>query len=254
MKEILYIVVPAYNEAANIRNLVRSWYPIIRKLNEQRESEQNGESESKETQSGGESRLVVINDGSRDETYEILKQMESEYPYLTALTKPNEGHGPTLLFGYRYALEQGADFVFQTDSDGQTNPREFGRFWKLRHKYEALFGNRIRRGDGISRDFVEKVLCFLLFLFFQVRVPDANAPFRLMRRSYLERYLPKIPKDYNLPNVMLVTFGVREHRSVRFLPVSFRPRQGGKNSVDMRKIVRIGMQALKDFRAFRSAM
>lgn len=253
------MIVPAYNEEENIRKFVGSWYPVIQKLNQKqimqdvkaasdRTADKSG---SKRPEPAGLSRLVIIDDGSRDSTFEVLRQMEKTHPYLTALTKSNEGHGPTLLFGYRYALEHGADYVFQTDSDGQTNPHEFGRFWRLRHHYEAIFGNRRRRGDGFSRFLVEKVLCLILFLYFHVRVPDANAPFRLMDRSYLEHYLKKIPADYNLPNVMLVAYGAGDRRRIRFLPISFRNRQGGKNSINMKKIVRTGIQALKDFRQFR---
>jgi len=45
-------------------------------------------------------------------------------------------------------IKSGADWIFQTDSDGQTNPDEFEAFWCRREKYDALFGNRTVRGDG----------------------------------------------------------------------------------------------------------
>ncbi|MGI6056080.1 MAG: glycosyltransferase family 2 protein [Bilifractor sp.] len=234
MEDILYIVVPAYNESENIRRLVSDWYPVVERHSAE-----------------GKSRLVVVNDGSRDDTYEILQKLALSRPLLQPLTKPNGGHGPTVLFAYRYALGQKADYIFQTDSDGQTNPAEFEAFWEMRKSYDAVFGNRIRRGDGQSRAFVEKVLCLILRYYFRVSVPDANAPFRLMTRAYLEEFLPKMPEDYNLPNVMLTTFGVFFRRRVKFVPISFRPRQGGTNSINVRKIVKIGRQALTDFKAIR---
>lgn len=106
--DALYIVIPAYNEEANIESVAREWHDVVRRT-------------------GPESRLVIVDDGSRDGTLDILHRLQEELPQLVPLTKPNAGHGPTLLFGYRYALEQGADFVFQTDSDGQTLPGPFGR-------------------------------------------------------------------------------------------------------------------------------
>ena len=103
----LYIVVPAYNESDNIEKFVNDWYPVV------------------EAHSGdGNSRLVIINDGSKDDTYEKLLSLAETRPYLVPLTKTNGGHGPTLIYGYRYAIEQGADYIFQTDSDGQTVPSE----------------------------------------------------------------------------------------------------------------------------------
>ena len=47
-----------------------------------------------------------------------------------------------MLYAYHYALEQGADYVFQTDSDGQTLPEEFWPFWEQRKEYDMLIGNR----------------------------------------------------------------------------------------------------------------
>ncbi len=54
------------------------------------------------------------------------------------------------------ALEQNADYIFQTDSDGQTLPEEFYGFWELRDKYSAVIGYRNHRKDGFSRVFVTK--------------------------------------------------------------------------------------------------
>ena len=99
----LYIVIPAYNEEANIETVVKEWYEVIKERSE-------------------ESRLVVIDDGSKDSTYAIMQKMAETMPKFVPLTKPNGGHGATVLYGYRYALDHGADYVFQTDSDGQTRP------------------------------------------------------------------------------------------------------------------------------------
>ena len=57
---------------------------------------------------------LIINDGSRDDTYEIASAECETHPLLTVLTKPNGGHGSTVLYGYRYALENGADYIYQT--------------------------------------------------------------------------------------------------------------------------------------------
>ena len=87
---------------------------------------------------------------------------------------------------------------------------------------------------------MEKVLCAVLWTYFHVSVPDANAPFRLMKTDYVAEYLPLMPENYNLPNALLTAFGAYFHRKIRFIPISIKPRQGGK-------IVKIGRQALHDF-------
>ncbi len=233
MEDSLYIVVPAYNESENIEKLIDGWYNVIEKF-------------------GGEnSRLVIIDDGSRDNTYEIARKAAETRPLLTAVTKPNGGHGATVLFGYRYALENGADYVFQTDSDGQTDPAEFEGFWKLRTSYDAVIGSRPDRQDGAARKLVEKVLLVLLRLTFGVSVPDSNAPFRLMKSSLLAKYLPKLPEDFNLPNVMLTTYFAYFKENIKFVNITFKPRQGGTNSINIKKIFKIGRKAVGDFRSLK---
>lgn len=233
----LYIIVPAYNEADNIKKLVDDWYPIVERHNE-----------------NGASRLVIINDGSKDDTYDILKKCAETKPLLQPLTKENGGHGPTLIYGYRYAIKNEADYIFQTDSDGQTLPEEFEKFWEKRNTYDAILGNRHDRQDGASRKFVENTLRFILKIVFGVSVPDANAPFRLMKKELVEKYIYKLPEDFNLPNVMLTTYFAYYKEKLLFSKVTFRPRQGGENSINIKKIIRIGWKALGDFRMLKRQM
>ena len=155
--ETLYITIPAYNEEDNIEQCVNDWYPIIERF-------------------GEASRLVIINDGSKDHTFDRLLALAKNRPLLLPLTKTNGGHGSTVLYGYNYAIDHDADWIFQTDSDGQTNPDEFQLFWDNRNEYDAILGNRVVRGDGKNRKFVEDTVCFLLRLYFGIKVEDANAP------------------------------------------------------------------------------
>ena len=229
--EPLYIVMPAYNEEANIKTTLDAWYPVIEKHNKT-----------------GNSRLVVVNDGSKDNTYKMMQEYAETHPLFVPLTKPNGGHGSTVIFAYDYAIKSGADWIFQTDSDGQTNPDEFEDFWNERDNYDAIFGNRTVRGDGKSRAFVEKVVCMLVKHYFGVKVPDANAPFRLMRADKVSKYLEKLKPDYNLPNIMMTTYFVYYKDRVTFKEISFKPREKGTNSINIKKIIKIGQQALKDFR------
>ena len=235
--EPLYIVMPAYNEEANIKTTLDAWYPVIEKHNKT-----------------GNSRLVVVNDGSKDNTYKMMQEYAETHPLFVPLTKPNGGHGSTVIFAYDYAIKSGADWIFQTDSDGQTNPDEFEAFWNEKDNYDAIFGNRTVRGDGKSRAFVEKVVCMLVKHYFGVKVPDANAPFRLMRADKVSKYLGKLKPDYNLPNIMMTTYFVYYKDRVTFKEISFKPREKGTNSINIKKIIKIGQQALKDFRELKKAM
>lgn len=69
----LYIVMPAYNEEANIKTTLDAWYPVIERCN-----------------MNGLSRLVVVNDGSRDNTYKIMQEYAETHPLFVPITKQME--------------------------------------------------------------------------------------------------------------------------------------------------------------------
>lgn len=225
----IYFVMPAYNEAENIEEVVRMWHPVVERV-------------------GGESRLVIANDGSKDNTYAKMLELQKSYPLLVPLDKPNSGHGATVLFLYRYALDCGADYIFQTDSDGQTLPQEFSLFYENRGEYDFVIGSRRGRQDGTSRVFVTRVLRLVVWMMFHVWVKDANTPFRLMKAERLKKIMEVVPPDFFLSNVAISAIAVRWKYQIKWIPVTFRPRQGGVNSINLRRIFKIGWKALGDFR------
>lgn len=229
----LYIVMPAYNEEENIESVVREWYSVL---------------------VGDDSRLIVADSGSTDGTHDILVKLQKELPKLEIISDTLRQHGPKLIALYEYAIKSGADWVFQTDSDGQTSSTEFEAFWKIRNQYDAIIGYRPNRGDGKKRAFVEKVVCLLLKFYFRVNIPDANAPFRLLKAELVNKYLCRLPRDYSLPNIMLTTYVVYYNEKVDFEEISFKPRMKGKNSIDFIKIIKIGCKALGDFHRFKKTM
>ena len=235
MSDRLFIVMPAYNEEENIESVVKSWYMVLEGKDEK-------------------SRIVVADSGSKDKTHDILISLQKEFPKLVVLSETGRYHGEKVIALYDYAIKNGAKWIFQTDSDGQTNPDEFSAFWNLRSEYNGIFGQRTVRGDGKSRAFVEKVVCFLLKLYFGVRLPDANAPFRLMNAEIVKKYLYKMSPDYNLPNIMMTTYFSHYGEKMLFKEISFKPRQGGVNSINIPKIVNIGWKALGDFKKLKAGM
>ena len=225
----LYIVIPAYNDEATILSVINQWYPIVEKV-------------------GGDSRLVIVNDGSKDSTLSLVQQAAIIRSRLVPLDKENGGHGAAVLFGYQYALEHGADYVFQTDSDGQTLPEEFQAFWEQRQDYDLIIGHRKGRQDGLSRVVVTKTLKAVIAACFGVSVRDANTPYRLMSAQTLRENIQLIPDGFNLSNVILTVVYTKKKMRILYIPITFQPRQGGVNSINLPKICKIGAKALSDFR------
>jgi len=231
----LYIIIPAYNEEANIEAVAREWHAVA-------------------VQAGADSRVLIIDDGSKDDTYKQLLALKADLPQLVALSKENGGHGQAILFGYKQALRDGADYIFQTDSDGQTLSAEFAPFWAGRRSYDAQIGHRKKRQDGFSRVVVTGVLRLVLLIQFGMWITDANTPFRLMSADSLAQFLPALAADCRMTNVLLSVFYHKGGKNIIYRPITFRPRQGGENSLDFVKIVKIAHQVIREFAAAKGAM
>ena len=228
MSEKLYIVLPAYNEKDNIEETVKQWHKVVEKT-------------------GLNSRLVIFNDGSTDNTYEIMQGLKDEYSQFIPVNKLNSGHGSTCLFAYNYGIIACADYIFQTDSDGQTDPEEFWEFWAKRNEYDFIIGNRKKRQDGNSRVFVTITLRLLVYVIFGENIKDSNTPFRLMNVKRLQPMLKVIPENFFLSNVIISMMIVKRNEKHLWLPISFKARQGGINSINFGKIMTIGQKAIFDF-------
>lgn len=225
------MVMPAYNEEANVERVAGQWIQKVDEL----------------VGKGVDAWLVIANDGSTDGTFRCMTEFVKAHPRFIPLDKTNSGHGATVLYLYRYAIDHGADYIFQTDSDGQTSPEEFDEFWDNRSRWDLQIGNRIGRQDGFSRVIVTKVLKMVVRLMFHVSVVDANTPFRLMKTASIKPVLSLIPEDFFLSNVALSAICVKKGLKCRWLPITFKPRQGGVNSINVLRIFLIGRKAVGDF-------
>lgn len=228
-KDKLYIVMPTYNEADNITNVIEDWYPILEKYGTD------------------ESKLVISDGGSTDNTLDILYDLKKKYTKLEIIPKPGTDHGTKVILLYKYAINDGAEWIFQTDSDGQTDCTEFEQFWNLKDSYDCILGNRTKRGDGFFRYMIELVLRIYVLIFFGVIVPDANAPFRLMKSNVVKKYIDLFDETFSLPNAILSASFSKYKERVMYIPISFLPRQGGTNYINVKRIAKYGLESIKSF-------
>lgn len=229
----LYIVMPAYNEEKAIASVVDEWHKVVEKV-------------------GADSRLVIFNDGSRDNTLSILEKIRSRYPNLVVFNKENAGHGPTCTLAYKYAIAENADWIFQTDSDGQTKSGDFWHFWEKRAIYDFIIGFRPIRADGLARRFISQTLKIIILIIFKVIVKDANTPFRLMKVELLRKYLPVIPEDFFLPNTLLSVMITKNKEKIFWQDITFVQRSSGVSSISPVKIGKLGITLIKQLYKLRN--
>ncbi len=161
----LTVVMPVYNEAAAIGDVVRAWAKELDRL-------------------GIDYEMRVYDDGSRDATATVLEELSHEVPRLLVTRHSNRGHGPTILRGYREAR---GEWVFQSDSDGEMEPDSFSLLWDRRADYDFLFGIRGGREWTPPRWVMTRASRLAVRMLFGKGVLDVNTPYRLMRRERLAR-------------------------------------------------------------------
>ncbi|HWA71999.1 MAG TPA: glycosyltransferase family 2 protein [Polyangiaceae bacterium] len=234
-EELLYVVVPVYNEEASVARVVREWASALDSL-------------------GACYRFLLLDDGSKDGTRDQLDALASELPRIEVIHKPNSGHGQTCVEGYRTAVARGASWVLQIDSDGQCDPGYFSELWHRRARFGAVFGKRVTREDGVSRRLVSWFCRHATRLVSGVAVQDPNVPYRLIRADVLSAAIAGLPQDFWLANVLVavvVQKGLGER--IGFVEINFRDRYGGEASAKWLKFVSSGLdlcRALYGTRAY----
>ncbi len=232
----LSVVIPAYNEEGAIRQVVASWEHQLGAL-------------------GIEYELRVYDDGSKDDTGKVLEELTRERPRLVAVQQTNQGHGPTILRGYREAR---GEWIFQVDGDDEMGPDPFPAFWQGREAADVVQGYRTDRHSPAARRLLTAGARMLVRILFGGSVRDANIPYRLYRRSALRELLDLVPEGALTPNVLLSGLTVRRGLRIRELPVPYRPRQTGSPSLVRLRLWRFAARALGQtvvvaFRAWRRA-
>ena len=227
----LLVVMPVFNEQAAITEVTRSWFAML-------------------DQHVGEFVLLAINDGSTDASESILRTLQSQLGQrFEWISRPNRGHGQTCMQGYRTALERGIPFIFQIDSDGQSDPAYFADFWNRRNDFDVIYGKR-RRQDGICRVLASLILRWSLRVRARVDCVDANVPYRLMNACACADAIRAIPAGIALANIALAVC-LKRNPAIRHgsIAIGFPPRHGGEASVPLGKFAAKAFELFRQLRA-----
>jgi dolichol-phosphate mannosyltransferase len=220
----LSVVIPAYNEATAIGEVLEAWSAELGRL-------------------GIAHEIRVYDDGSADGTADVLREAAARLPRIVVVTHANRGHGPTVLRGYR---EASADWIFQTDGDGEGSPDDFATLWRRRDAYDFLVGRRTDRRVPLPRRCLTVGCRLAVQLLFGASIHDANSPYRLMRRSRLVEMLDQVPDRTFAPNAILSGLAARRRLRIHETPVRWERRRAGGGSIFGWRVVRAALRALRD--------
>jgi glycosyltransferase involved in cell wall biosynthesis len=163
----LSVFFPAYNDAPSLPGLLAATFEVL----ERRVTDYE---------------VIVVNDGSRDNTPAVLEELACRYPLLRIVTHAvNRGYGGALRSGFAAASK---DWVFYTDSDGQYDVRELPSLLALAVGTTGLVnGYKLERHDPPHRVWIGRIYNFCARLLFRTRIRDIDCDYRLIRRTLLER-------------------------------------------------------------------
>ncbi len=163
----LSVFFPAYNDAPSLPGLIAKTFAVLREHVEDFE-------------------VIVVNDGSQDNTGEVLRQLQEEFgPRMRVIThEVNRGYGGALRTGFAASTKE---FVFYTDGDGQYDVGELPKLLGLMSPGVSFVnGYKLERNDPWHRIFVGKAYNQFARLLFNVHLRDIDCDFRLIRRELLE--------------------------------------------------------------------
>lgn len=201
------LIVPAYNEAANIERVVST----IRDAGYD---------------------CLVVNDGSTDDTEKILTRISANHVQLVH----NLGIGGAVQTGYLYARANNYDVAVQFDGDGQHDIASVASLIKpiLSHESDIALGSRFV-GDlstfksSALRRMGIRLLSHTIFLATGKRLFDVTSGFRAVGRRGIELFSNSYPIDYPEPESLV--YAITKGLTVQEVPVSMHERTGGESSL-----------------------
>jgi glycosyltransferase involved in cell wall biosynthesis len=157
---------PAYNDAHTIESIVRTVADEMRKVTDDFE-------------------VLVVNDGSLDNTKAILDKLQTELPFLRVIHhEHNQGYGAALISGFTNASK---DVIFYTDGDGQYDVRELHNLLaELKPGVDLVNGYKVKRADTWYRIWIGECYRHAMRMAFRLTIRDVDCDFRLFRRHIFE--------------------------------------------------------------------
>ena len=203
----LSVFFPAYNEEANLPHLLNQTYKIMPQFAHKLE-------------------VIVVNDGSEDNTAGVVKQFQKKHKNLKLVNHPkNLGYGAALKSGFKAASYE---WIFFTDADLQFDLKEFASFLPFTKKYKAILGYRVNRAEGFHRALNAKLLKLFVDALFRVHVKDIDCAFKLLKSEIIKPL--KLESDGAFVSSEMLYKLKKNKVKFKQLPVSHYPRKYGSST------------------------
>jgi len=214
-KSSISLIVPLYNEVENIPKLLESLKKILEPLDYPWE-------------------VILVNDGSTDQSEELLNKLLKAYPNFTALHfKRNFGQTAAWAAGFDYAK---GDILITLDGDLQNDPADIPRMLAIMEKegVEVVAGWREHRQDESLRMGLSFIANRIINKTLKTQVKDSGCSLRLIKRSALKG-ITLYGEMHRLFPFLLVQNGA----SIAQTPVNHSPRLAGKSKYGFNRTIKV---------------
>lgn len=214
----ILIIIPCYNESDSIKDL---YFELI---NVKNSLQLNFD-------------VLILNDGSKDNTIEIVKSLGCNYLDFTV----NLGIGGAMHAGYKYAYNNNYDFAIQMDGDGQHPPAELPKLLNiaLNTNFDVLIGSRFIEKKGFQSSFFRRLginyFKWLNKILIGQLIHDSTSGFRVFNKKTIKLVNNYYPDEYPEPE-SIVYFGLNNLK-IKEIPVEMNSRQGGISSIGSFKAI-----------------
>jgi glycosyltransferase involved in cell wall biosynthesis len=208
-KPLLSVVVPIYNEDSTLSNLLAELIPYCHDQ---------------------KWKLILVNDGSIDDTPVILKKIENQPDIKTIHHKINQGYGGALKTGIQNA---NTPYIVTLDADGQHEFSDIGGLLSLTLETDAdmVVGNRGKLShSGLYRNIGKWLIRKFAGLLMPIHISDLNSGFKLYRTELVKRYLSLCPDSMAFSDVITLIF-IKKHHLVLERPITIKNRASGKSTI-----------------------
>jgi len=202
------ILLPVHNEAESIEGTIRETYGEL----------------SPRVNAG----FIVCEDGSRDNTQEILQGLAQDLPLRLNMSPARKGYSKAVREGMQMLQ---ADYLLCLDSDGQCDPKDFWKFWALRSDYDLIIGWRVHRSDTLLRRTFSRFFYRIYQAVLRTPVHDPSCPFVLVKRPVVQAIVGELG---TMKEGFWWEFVARLYRrgyKIKELPVHHRLRAAGVTQV-----------------------
>jgi dolichol-phosphate mannosyltransferase len=146
--------------------------------------------------------IIVVDDGSEDQTWKILSELATNLPELRPVQNNSQhGYGRAVICGLDHMKGDAVVIMMADESD---DCRDVVRYWqKLNEGYDCVFGSRFMKGGGVIdyprlKLFVNRLANFFLRLLFNIKLNDTTNAFKAYRKEVIDGCRPLIAPEFNL--------------------------------------------------------